>query len=214
MYAREQRSPAEQTKVGRIALNLALFRRAALEKAVLQIEKIAERGTGFRAKTRAANVLMMLIAMSALVGILWKKATGQKYSPYSYLSFLELNFGGLAVATIEKVESVYNSMLAIVTLDPKKAGKAIDDFGTDIAGATDYLIPFYDLGLRAIEATIGSENIDRVPARKLRELIDKEYKSRGLTEIDRDLIEKLQFTFAKGGKPEPTTKKKKRKGFQ
>ncbi len=215
LYAREQRSPAEQTKLGRIALNLALFKRAALEKAALQTEKIVERGTGPRAKLRAANVLMMLIAMSALVGILWKKMTGQKYSPYSYLSFLELNFGGLATATIEKVESVYNSMLAIITLDPKKAGKAIDDFGTDIAGAADYLIPFYDLGLRAIEATIGSENIDRVPARKLRELIDKEYKTRGLAEIDRDLIEKMQFTFAKGGKPEPADKSvtKKRTGF-
>lgn len=199
LYAREQRSPAEQTKLGRIALNLALFRRAALEKALFQLGKIFQRGTGFGAKLRAANVLVTLLGMSALVGVLWKKLTGQKYSPYSYFNFLELNFGGLELATIEKAEEAYNSMLAIITLDPKKAGKAIDAFGTNIASVADYMIPFYDIGLRAIEATIGSENIDRVPARKLRELIDKEYKSRGLTKINRSLVEKIQFTFAKGG---------------
>ena len=199
LYAREQRSPAEQTKLGRIALNLALFRRAAVEKALLQLGKVFQRRTGFRAKVRAANVLVTLLGMSTLVGLLYKKFTGQKYSPYSYLSFLELNFGGLAVATIEKIENVYNSLLAIATLDPKKAGKAIDDFGADLAAAADYMIPFYDLSIRAVEATIGSENIERIPFKKIRELIDKEFKSRGLKQIDRSLIEKIQSTFARGG---------------
>ncbi|KKM76375.1 hypothetical protein LCGC14_1380780, partial [marine sediment metagenome] len=215
LYAREERSPAEQTKLGRIALNLALFRRAALEKAVFQLQKTFQPGTGFRAKLRAANVLTMLLVMSSLIGLLWKKLTGTEYSPYSYFSFLELNFGGLEVATIEKAEVVYNDMLEILTTrDREAAGKAIDKLSTDITKVADYMIPFYDLGLRAIEAYIGSENIDRVPARKLRELIDKEYKTRGVREVNRNLVEKVQFTFAKGGNSEPTTKKKKRKGFQ
>lgn len=209
LYAKEQRSPAEQTKLGRIALNLALFRRAALEKAVFQLQKVFQPKTGFRAKVRAGNVLVMLLVFSSLVGILWKKLTGTKYSPYSYFNFLELNFGGLEVATIEKVEGAYNAMLAILTTDPKKSGAAIDDFGTELAGVADYMIPFYDIGLRAIEATVGSENIDRVPARKLRGLIDDEYKSRGMTKIERSLVEKIQFTFAKGGDREPDKTKKK-----
>ncbi len=196
LYAREQRSPAEQTKFGRIALNLALFRRAALEKALFQLGKVFEKGTGFDAKLRAANVLVTLLGMSALVGVFWKKATGQKYSPYSYFNFLELNFGGLEVATIQKAEDAYNSMLGIITLDPEKRGKAVEAFGTNITKIADYMIPFYDIGLRAIEATIGSENIDRIPAKKLRELIDKEYESRGLTRINRGLVEKIQSTFA------------------
>ena len=204
LYGREERSPAEQTRVGKLALNLFLFRRAALEKALFQLSKVFQKGTGFRAKRRAASVLVTLLGMSYLVGILWKKVTGQKYSPYSYFSFLELNFGGLAVATIEKAEDVFNSMLSILTMDPQKRGKAIENFGTDLTKSADYMIPFYDIGLRAIEATIGSENIDRIPARKLRELIDKEYKSRGLSKIERSLVEKIQFTFAKGGGVETT----------
>lgn len=205
LYGREQRSPAEQTKFGRIALNLALFRRAALEKALFQLGKVFERGTGFQRKLRAANVLVTLLSMSALVGVLWKKTTGQKYSPYSYFSFLELNFGGLAVATIEKAEDAYNSMLSIITLDPKERGKAVDQFGRDLTKVADFMIPFYDIGLRAIEATIGSENIDRIPFKKMRELIDKEFRSRGLRQVDRSLVEKIQFTFARGRKTEAET---------
>lgn len=194
LYAREQRSPAEQTKLGRIALNLALFRRAALEKAIFQLEKVFQRGTGFNKKRRAASVLVSLLGFSALTGVLWKRLTGQKYSPYSYFSFLELNFGGLEVATIEKAEAAYNDMLDIIGGDDR--GKAIDRFGTDITRVADYMIPFYDIGLRAIEATLGTENIDRVPFKKMREIIDSEFESRGLKEINRSLVQKIQFTFA------------------
>ena len=41
-----------------------------------------------------------------------------------------------------------------------------------IPAAADAFIPFYDLGLRFIEVAIGTENLDRIPLRKLRELID------------------------------------------
>ena len=194
LYAREQRSPAEQTKLGRIALNLALFRRAALEKAVFQLEKVFQRGTGFGKKRRAASVLVSLLGFSYLTGVLWKRLTGQKYSPYSYFSFLEMNFGGLEVATIEKAEAVYNDMLDIIISQDR--GKALDKFGTDITRVADYMIPFYDLGLRAIEATLGTENIDRVPFKKMREIIDSEFESRGLREVNRSLVQKIQFTFA------------------
>lgn len=214
LYAREERSPAEQTKFGKIALNLALFRRAALEKALTQFGKIFERGTGFGAKRRAASVFVTLLGMSTLVGVLWKRATGQRYSPYSYFSFLELNFGGLAVATIERIEDVYNSTLGLVqgavTLDAKKTGKAFDVWVKDLTEAADFMIPFYDLGWRAIEATLGTENIDRQLGKKIRGAIDKEFKGRGLKQVDRSLIEKIQFIGVKGG-PEAQKKTKKRK---
>lgn len=203
LYAREQRSPAEQTKLGKIGLNLALFRRAATEKALFQLGKVFQRGTGFEAKRRAASVLVTLLAMSTLVGVIWKKLTGQKYSPYSYFSFLELNFGGLSVATIQRVEDVYNSTIGLVvgaaTLDPKKIGKSFDVWIKELTEASDLLIPFYDVGWRFIEATLGTENIDRQLGKKIRAAIDKEFKSRGLKKIDRNLIEKIQFFLTKGG---------------
>ncbi len=206
LYAQEQRSPAEQTKLGKIALNLALFRRAALEKALMQLNKSFEKGTSFSSKKRAATVLVTLLGMSTMVGLFWRKLTGQEYSSYSFTNFLAMNFGGLNVAVIEKVEAVHNSILAMMTMDPKEAGKAIDALGKDLANTADYMIPFYDIGFRAAEALLGSENIDRLPARKLRELIDAEYKSRGMREIDRSIIEMIQFTLAKGGKGEQVTK--------
>jgi len=158
------------------------------------LEKVFEKGTGFGKKRRAASVLVALLGFSYLTGVLWKRLTGQKYSPYSYFSFLELNFGGLEVATIEKAEAAYNDMLDII--GGQDRARALDKFGTDITKVADYMIPFYDIGLRAIEATLGTENIDRVPFKKMREIIDSEYESRGLKEINRSLVQKIQFTFA------------------
>ncbi len=198
LYGRESRSPAEQTKAGKIGLNLFLFRRAALEKAVLQLGKVIEKGTGFNKKRRAASVFVSLITFSVLTGVIWKKLTGQRYNPYSYVGFLELEFGGLMVGILDKVTNVYNSMLSIVTLDPVKGGKAADKFISDMTEAADMLLPFYDLGWRALEATIGTENIDKQLGKKIREAIDSEFKSRGLKEIDRSLVQKLQFALAKG----------------
>jgi hypothetical protein len=200
LYAREQRSPAEQTKVGRVMLNLALFRRAAMEKALLQTGKIFQKGTTFQAKARASRVFTTLIGMSMILGVLWKKALDREYDPYSFVGFLDMNFGGLELATLEKIETAYNDMLDIATSEDKVAvGKAVDKFGTSITTLADYMLPFYDLGWRAIEASVGSENIDRVAFKKLREIIDREYKSRGLRNIERDWIDKLQYTIARGG---------------
>ncbi len=46
LYAREERSPLEGTKVGTVMWNIALFPRAAVEKAVIKIPKSVILGTG------------------------------------------------------------------------------------------------------------------------------------------------------------------------
>lgn len=194
LYAREQRSPAEQTKLGKMFLNLFLFKRAAIEKAVLQLQKTVETGATFEQRRRAALVFVNLIVWSILVNLLWKKTTGKKWGAYDYINFLEFEAGGLQLGTIDAITDVYNNMLR----SGKGDTKALGALAVAIPKAADMLIPFYDLGLRAIEATLGTEHIDRVALRKIREMIDVEYKSRGLEEVDRTLVEKLQFFIAKG----------------
>lgn len=200
LYGKEQRSPAEQTTGGKILLNLFLFRKAALGKGLTQLSKVFEKGTPFRSKVRAGNVLVTLLAFSYLTGILYQRLTGKKYNPYSYTGFLEMNFGGLNLATLQRAEDVYNDMLEVLTApNAKEMGKAVDNLNASATKAADFMIPFYDMGFRAIEATFETKNIDRWPGKKIREIIDKEYTSRGLANIERSLIEKIQFTFAKGG---------------
>jgi len=196
LYARERRSPAEQTKVGRLMWNLFLFRRAALEKAALQLRKAFERGTGFGAKRRAAWVFATLITSSALVGLLWRKITGQTYDSYSFINFLEINTGGLELAAVKNLEEVINNMLRAASGDEGAIGKLT----TSIPKSADYMIPFYDLGTRFVEATLDAKNLDRKALRKIRMMIDKEYKIReGAYHVDRSLIEKLQYTFGGAG---------------
>ncbi|KKN27278.1 hypothetical protein LCGC14_0866320, partial [marine sediment metagenome] len=70
LYAREQRSPAEQTKVGKMIWNLALFKRAALEKAAEQLHKVIEKDTSFANRLRAARVLVSLVAAATIINII------------------------------------------------------------------------------------------------------------------------------------------------
>lgn len=204
LYAREQRSPAEQTKVGKMVWNLALFKRAALEKSAEQLHKIVEEGATFQERRRAARVLVSLVASSIIVNLIYKAATGKKRGAYDFIDFLQFDAGGLELGAINKITSIYNSMLDASRGD----AKALSALAISIPAAADTFIPYYDMGLRFIEAYMGTENIDRVPFRKMREMIDAEYESRGIQEVDRNLVEKLQFAFAKG-KVEKETKKRK-----
>ncbi len=191
LYAREDRSPAEQTRQGRLVLNLFLFARAALEKHVLQLQKAT--GTGsIKSRVRAARVIVGLAAAGVVTNWLWKEFTGKKHGAYDFISFLQLNTGGLELASVQKVEEVYNNMIKAVAKGDTKALAALP---TSITNSADYLIPYYDLGIRAIDATFGTKNIDQRVLRSIREMIDDEYRQRGQREIDRSLLEKFQLTF-------------------
>ncbi len=205
LYAREDRSPAEQTRVGKLVLNLILFKRAATEKWVLQMQKATQTGT-LQSRVRAARVIVSLVAWSALMNILWKTLTGNDRGPYDFINFLEINSGGLELASVQKVEDVYNLMLQGVTGDEK----ALDKLPRAITTSADYFIPFYDLGTRAIEATLDDKNIDIQALQAIRKMIDDEYKARGRPKIDRSLLEKFQFTF--GGPAVDRKEKKKKSG--
>lgn len=194
LYAREQRSPAEQTKLGKMTLNLALFKRAALEKAILQLQKTFETATTFQARKRAAFVFVNLIVWSTLVSLLWKKATGKRIGAYDFINFLQFEAGGLQLGAVESITDIYNDMLRATKGDTA----ALSKLAVAIPKSADMFIPFYDLGLRAVEATVGTEHIDREAIRQVREMIDEEYRSRGLERVQRSLIEKLQFVITKG----------------
>ena len=194
LYAREQRSPAEQTKLGKMTLNLFLFNRAALEKAILQLQKIFETATTFQARKRAAFVFVNLMVWSILVNLLWKKATGKKFGAYDFINFLEFEAGGLQLGAVDAITDIYNDMLRATKGDTA----ALSKLAVAIPKSADMFIPFYDLGLRAVEATVGTEHIDREALRQVREMVDEEYRSRGLERVERSLIEKLQFVITKG----------------
>lgn len=195
LYAREERSPAEQTRVGKLVLNLALFKRAAVEKAVLQMQKATASGS-LRNRVRAAKNLALLLVMASITNWIWKELTGKKFGAYDFINFLEVNAGGLELAAVQKVETVHNLMIRAVAKGDTKALAALP---SAIATSADYFIPYYDLGTRAIEAMFDEKNLDIQAMNEIRAMIDKEYKKRKKSRIDRSLLEKFQFTFGGPG---------------
>jgi len=71
-------------------------------------------------------------------------------------------------------------------------------------------IPFYDYTLRGYEALTDQKNVDRRAIRRLREMIDNEYKVRGgAYKVRRNALKKWQYFIAGAGVDEEITTRKK-----
>lgn len=192
LYDRSQRSPAEMGRFGRVAGNLMLFPRAYWEMLYKQGKKLGGEHT-HKEQMRALKVIFGVIVGGILVGEGYKKVTGRRQNPYHPLELLAYTPGGLALSTVEGVSDVYENMLFALKGDER----ALATLTTAIPAAADMFIPFYNYTLRGIEAATDTKNIDRLALRKIRELIDKEYKVRGgAYQLERNTLEKWQYFLA------------------
>ena len=192
LYDRSQRSPAEMGRFGRVAGNLMLFPRAYWEMLYKQSKKLGGEHT-HKEQMRALKVLFSVIVGGILVGEGFKKVTGRKQNPYHPIELLAYTPGGLALGTVENVSNVYENMLFALKGDER----ALATLTTAIPAAADMFIPFYAYTLRGIEALTDTKNIDAMALRKIRELIDKEYKVRGgAYQLERNTLEKWQYFLA------------------
>ena len=196
LYDRSQRSPAEMGRVGRWAGNLMLFPRAYWEMLLKQTRKMTGKYIPGRERLRAFKVLASVIGGGILVGAAYKKVTGRRENPYDPLTLLAYEPGGLAIGTVEAVTDVYVNIL----MASKGDDRALAALTTAIPQAADMFIPFYAYTIRAFEASTDTKNIDRLALRKLRMMIDKEYKVRGGAYIlEREAMEKWQYFLSGAG---------------
>lgn len=212
LYDTKQRSPAEQTVTGKLVLNLFLFRRASLEKLFRNIAKAADKKAQPQQRLRATKVVSVLLVSSFVMGLIWKRLTGQRRTPYDYIGFMEFQPGGLMWGAVESFSEAYNSLLNAARGDTK----ALEFMAVSIPRCSDLLLPFYKQSLDALEATIGAKNLDRKAIRMLRELIDNEYKIRGgAYKVEREWYEAIQYAIAGAGVDVKEEKKKTaRKGIK
>jgi len=196
LYDRSQRSPAEMGRVGRWAGNLMLFPRAYWEMLLKQGKKFTGKSIPFRERLRAFKVLANIIGGGILVGVAYKKVTGRRQNPYDPLTLLAYEPGGLAIGTAQAVTDVYTNIL----MASKGDDRALAALTTAIPQAADMFIPFYAYFIRALEASTDTKNIDRMALRKLRMMIDKEYKLRGdAYKLERKAMEKWQYFLSGAG---------------
>jgi hypothetical protein len=196
LYERSQRSPAEMSPLGKVMGNLMLFPRAYTEKLVRQTGKLFDAKAQAAERLRALKVLFAVIAGGLATGTIYTLITGRKRNPYNPLQILAYTPGGLAWGTVESASDVANAMLLAASGD----AKALERAAVALPKAADMFIPFYDYTLRGIEAATDQKNIDRKAIRKIREMIDNEYKVRGgAYKVKRNALEKWQYFLAGAG---------------
>jgi hypothetical protein len=209
-YARSERSPAEMTPLGKVVGNLFLFPRAYGEKLARAAGKML-RGKTTRARWRGLKILFAVIVGGLLTGSIYKKISGRRRNPYNPLEILAYTPGGLAWGTVEAASDTYNAIIFAASGDPK----ALEQCSKAFPKAADMFIPFYDYTLRGYEALTDQKNIDRRAIRKMREMIDKEYKVRGgAYKVQRNALEKWQYFIAGAGVDQKIQEREKEKKGQ
>ena len=210
IYERAQRSPAEMGALGKVVGNLALFPRAYWERLTKSGAMLSGRGRSFKTRYRGLKIIFATILGGEAMGEVYKRVTGRKRNPYSPLQLLQFRPGGLAWATIEEIADVWSSAVRAIGGDRD----ALGSLTIAIPKLPTMFVPFYAYAVRGLESLAGMKNIDRYALRKLRMLIDKEYKVRGgHYKVNRTAIEKWQYFFSGRGirikeeeKPKKTSK--------
>ncbi|MBA7491705.1 hypothetical protein ES702_02253 [subsurface metagenome] len=200
LYERAQRSLAEMGPYGKVFGNLMLFPRAYWEKLTKMSKKMTGKYVPFNERTRAFKVIASILIGGALVGIAYTKTTGRRKPPYDPLVLLAYQTGGLMIGTVEALNEVYVDTIMAVRGDRR----ALAALTSSVPKLADHFIPFYNYALRGYEAFLGdplvNKNIDVYALKKLRQLVDNEYKIRGgVHSVERNAIEKWQYFLSGAG---------------
>lgn len=211
LYERGQRSPTEMGPYGKVFGNLLLFHRAYFEKITKHGKKMTGKYVPVKERIRASKVLSSVLVGGALVSAVFLKCTGRRKPPYDPFMLLAYEPGGLMVSTVETVTDVYVDTIMAVRGDKR----ALADLTTAIPKLADMFVPFYNYTLRGYEAFLSdpllNKNIDTYALRRLRMLIDEEYKVRGgAYSVERTAIEKFQYFLSGAGVDVTIRERKKR----
>lgn len=212
LYDRAQRSPAEMGAAGRTLGNIMTFQRSWGERIALQTAKAfnPESKSSMNERIYAARIVVGIIVAGWLFGEAYKRITGKRKNPYNPFNILEYSPGGLLYGAAEDASNLAYLILESIQGDKAAIGK----LPGGLTQAAELLLPFYRNLVQVAETATGLKNIDRMALRKVRELIDKEYETRGgQYEIERNLIEALQHVFF-GGEAAPESTKDKIKAYE
>jgi ParB-like chromosome segregation protein Spo0J len=202
LYERAQRSPAEQTTLGRVVGNLALFPRAYTEKLAHALTKL--RADNYQEQWRGLKILLSVVAGGIAVGAFYTKVTGRRRNPYNPLELFAFRPGGLLWASVDKVGAVYSDMVLAIGGDKR----ALAALTTAIPETANMFIPLYDITLRGYEALTDQKNVDRKALRQIRMIIDNEYEIRGgAYRVRRNAIESWQYFIGGAGIDQEIQKK-------
>jgi len=195
LYTRFERGFAEQgNELSKVLSNLLVFRKGYIQRLALDISKLRPSQEELEAPTAgrrtATRSLFTATVIASIVGMLYKKLTGDKRNPYRPDSIVGgISLGGLATGSQEKLNEFSSAAMGAIMGDEKALGR----LPSMITSSANMFLPFYDEIINSLETLSDTQNIDTKALRKIREMIDHEYKVRDTSyQKERDLIEKGQ----------------------
>jgi hypothetical protein len=207
IYDRAGRAWAEMGAFGRVFGSLLVFARSLTQRYLKQVNSLVGLDYPRVKRTRALKVLLSMIIGGATSGYIYQKITGRKRNPYNPLSVLIWEPGGIPIGVTQDLAAVWGDVLMAVQGD-EDAKRRLPVKMTRVG---DAMVPFYQLIINNIEASINKKDIDRLAAREVISVLEQEMQKQGLLdkaykpnkefyEADRRWWERLQHAIA-GSEP-------------
>lgn len=193
-YERAQRSAMEMGTTGRIWGSLMAFPRSWAERIYREGRKVTGGGS-YTARYRAVGRLIQMTIIPALVGEVFRVVAGKKRNPYNPLNILLWTPGGLVLGAVEALgRTMYLTVQAASGDD-----NALGQLPATYSRLAKLYVPFYEIAMDVIDASLHGKNLDRKAARKIREAMSESYKVRDSSyEVKRTWVEAFQKAILGG----------------
>jgi len=192
-YRRFERAPIEMGESGRLAGSLMTFPRGFGQKLYDHINKLRPGSDATTAeKQRAGKDLITMVAGMLIANSLYMLLTGKERGPYDPREILGWQPGGLAIGYGIEVANAISDLVRAATGD----AKALDRAATSIQRMAEMTVPFYKQAIDILEAALGTRYADRQGIRKIKELVNKEYKmGKEYYNVERNAIQVIQHAL-------------------
>lgn len=199
MYDRAQRSPNEQGTKGRMFGAMLTFPKSVLLTTVRGLKNIKRYGftkTGMKALW--ATLYSVWIG-AEIANQIYGHASGDKKSkPYLFMRIFKHSPGGILLgAAKDTIGNVLSSVFDFAYAETEKdKWAAYNKINQAITSAGDSMIPLWKMVIAGVESYFGGMNMDLMPMKEIRQLLDKDYKyDTDRHKIERKWYEAIQHFF-------------------
>lgn len=199
-YDRSERAVAEMGAVGATLGNLLTFIRSWGQRIVLQGRKLKFGSDATLAeRVSATKIIAGMTIVAFIVGELFRRLVGKKYNPYDPLNILSWTPGGLMLGAVTEI----GRLIYYIGRAAQGDSYAMSQLTSQLPRVASITLPFYRMAIDGWETLTDTKNVDRLMLRKLRALIDEEYKVReDAYTIERDWLAMIQHAIFGGEAPE------------
>lgn len=187
-YERAQRSPAEMGATGRTLASLLAFPRGWGERIYREMRKVGRGGT-YTARRRALGRVIHMTLVAGVWGVAFMKLTGRMKNPYNPFNILNWTPGGLVIgASAEVSKTMY-----LITNAARGDQMALNKLPAQITRMGNLYLVGYEMAADLVDVLLKSKGADRHLLRKIRAMLDKQYKPRAEHyQAERTLIQDIQ----------------------